>query len=137
MISAVRAGDPAEGDAAEQRISAIRASVSLGTSDEIELRQVAQLTGVSETEADSLHRLVMDLHKALNRLAAAHAEETLAGAHVSGLLPQDRPAVEAFMRGVAATEKLKFSHPGLATTATRTGRGSSDPGRYAGKRRRT
>jgi uncharacterized protein Yka (UPF0111/DUF47 family) len=61
----------------------------------------------------------MDLHKALNRLAAAHAEEVLAGAHVYALLPKDRPAVEAFMRGVAATEKLKFGHPGLATTATR------------------
>jgi uncharacterized protein Yka (UPF0111/DUF47 family) len=63
----------------------------------------------------------MDLHKALNRLAAAHAEETLAGARVSGLLPEDRPAAEAFMRGVHATEKLKFGHPGLATTATRSG----------------
>ena len=37
------------------------------------------------------------------------------------LLPEDRPAIEAFMRGVEATEKLKFGHPGLATTATRTG----------------
>jgi uncharacterized protein Yka (UPF0111/DUF47 family) len=63
----------------------------------------------------------MDLHKALNRLAAAHAEEVLAGAHVSALLPEDRPAVEAFMRGVQATEKLKFGHPGLGTTATRAG----------------
>jgi uncharacterized protein Yka (UPF0111/DUF47 family) len=123
MIRAVRAGDAAEGEEAEQRLTTIRASVSLGTSDEIELRQVVQLTAVSETGADSLHRLVMDLHKALNRLAASHAEETLAGAHASGLLPQDRPAVEAFMRGVTATEKFKFGHPGLATTATRTKRG--------------
>ena len=37
------------------------------------------------------------------------------------LLPEDRPAVEAFMRGVDATKKLKFGHPGLATTATRAG----------------
>jgi len=63
----------------------------------------------------------MDLHKALNRLSAAHAEEVLAGAHVYGLLPEDRPAVEAFMRGVESTRKLKFDHPGLATTATRSG----------------
>ena len=39
----------------------------------------------------------------------------------TALLPEDRPAVEAFMRGVEATEKLKFGHPGLATTATRAG----------------
>ena len=51
----------------------------------------------------------MDLHKALNRLAAAHAEETLAGAHVSGLLPEDRPAVEAFMRGVARDRRSSNS----------------------------
>ena len=63
----------------------------------------------------------MDLHKDLNSLAAAHAEEVLAGAHVYALLPEDRPAIEAFMRGVEATRKLKFSHPGLATTATRAG----------------
>ena len=63
----------------------------------------------------------MDLHKDLNSLAAAHAEEVLAGAHVYALLLEDRPAIEAFMRGVEATRKLKFSHPGLATTATRAG----------------
>jgi hypothetical protein len=45
----------------------------------------------------------MDLHKGLNRLAAEQAEEVLAGAHVYGLLPQDRPAVEAFMRGLQST----------------------------------
>ena len=79
-----------------------------------------RLTGLSGADGDSLHRLVMDLHKALNRLAASHAEETLAGARVSGLLPEDRSTVEAFMRGIHATEKLKFGHPGLATTAART-----------------
>jgi uncharacterized protein Yka (UPF0111/DUF47 family) len=63
----------------------------------------------------------MDLHKALNGLATSHAEEVIAGAHVYALQPQDRPAVEAFMRGVEATRKLKFNHPGLATTATRAG----------------
>jgi uncharacterized protein Yka (UPF0111/DUF47 family) len=45
----------------------------------------------------------------------------IAGAHVCGLLPQDRAAVEAFMRGLIATEKLRFGHPGLATTAVRAG----------------
>ena len=48
-------------------------------------------------------------------------KKTFAGAHVYALLPEDRPAVEAFMRGVEATKKLKFGHPGLATTATRAG----------------
>jgi uncharacterized protein Yka (UPF0111/DUF47 family) len=121
MIRAVKAGDPPQGNKAAERLSAIRALVPFGASDDIELRQIARLTGFSDGDSDSLHRLVMDLHKALNRLAAAHAEEIFAGAHVSALLPEDRPAVEAFMRGVEATAKLKFGHPGLATTATRTG----------------
>ena len=121
MIRAVKAGDPAHGDKAAARLAAIQASVSFGSSDDVELAEIARLTGLSDGDGDSLHRLVMDLHKSLNRLAAAHAEEVLAGAHVYALLPEDRPAVEAFMRGVAATEKLKFGHPGLATTATRAG----------------
>ncbi len=121
MIRAVKAGDPPQGAQAVKRLAAIQTSASLGSSDAVELTEIAKLTGLSEGNGDSLHRLVMDLHKALNRLAAAHAEEVLAGAHVCGLLPQDRPAVEAFMRGVAATEKLRFGHPGLATTATRAG----------------
>jgi uncharacterized protein Yka (UPF0111/DUF47 family) len=119
MIGAVKAGDAAGGDAAFERLSAIRRAVTLGSSDAIELQQIAKLTGVSEDAGDSLHRLIMDLHKSLNRLAAEHAEEVVAGAHVYGLLPEDRPTVEAFMRGVESTHGLKFSHPGLATTAMR------------------
>ncbi|HMK69358.1 MAG TPA: hypothetical protein VK442_00155, partial [Xanthobacteraceae bacterium] len=119
MIRAAKAGDPAQGDKAAARLAAIQAATSLGASDDVALAEVAALTALAEGGGDSLHRLVMDLHKALNQLAAAHAEETLAGAQVYALLPQDRPAVEAFMRGVEATRKLKFNHPGLATTATR------------------
>jgi hypothetical protein len=119
MIRAVKAGDAAGGDAAFERLSAIRRAVTLGSSDAVELQQIAKLTGVSEDAGDSLHRLIMDLHKSLNRLAAEHAEEVVAGAHVYGLLPEDRPMVEAFMRGVESTRGLKFGHPGLATTAMR------------------
>ena len=120
MIHAVRAGDKDQADQAEKRLSTIRALTPIGSSDDVELRQITQLTGLGGDD-DGFHRLVMDLHKALNRLAATYAQETLAGAHVYGLLPDDRPAIEAFMRGLEATKKLKFGHPGLATTATRTG----------------
>jgi uncharacterized protein Yka (UPF0111/DUF47 family) len=121
MTRAVKAGDPAQGDQAVERLTAIQAAVSFGSSDDITPTEIAKLTGLSDGSGDSLHRLVMDLHKGLNRLAAAHAEEVLAGAHAYALRPEDRPAVEAFMRGVEATEKLRFGHPGLATTATRAG----------------
>lgn len=124
MVRAVKAGDAAQGDSVLKRLSAIRGSASLGSSDDIELAQIARLTGLADRDGDSLHRLIMDLHKDLNSLAAAHAEEVLAGAHVYALLPEDRSAIEAFMRGVEATRKLKFSHPVLRRRQHGQARGS-------------
>jgi uncharacterized protein Yka (UPF0111/DUF47 family) len=121
MIRAVKAGDKAEGTAALERLSAIKAANEPESVDTLTLARIAALTGVSGGDDAQLHRLVMDLHKRLNGLALTHAEEVLAGAHVYGLLPEDRSAIEAFMRGVNSTRKLKFSHPGLATTAMRSG----------------
>jgi len=121
MAQAVKAGNPVQGGEGLQRLSALAGSAPPAANDEIELSHIAKLTAIGAADGDGLHRLVMDLHKALNGLAASHAEEAIAGAHVYGLLPQDRAPVEAFMRGVAATAKLKFGHPGLATTATRSG----------------
>lgn len=121
MVRALEAGDASEGMAARQRLSAIETEGSLGTLDEIAPAEITKLTGISEGGRDSLHRLVMDLHKALNRLAAGCAEEVVAGAHVYGLLPNDRPSIEAFMRGVESTRPLKFDHPGLDTIAVRSG----------------
>src|SRR5262245_15428085 len=119
MMEAVKSGDAAQDDVLNERLSALKTDDAPAPSDTAERAEIARLTGLSD--GDSVHRLVMDLHKALNRLAAAHAEEVVAGAHVYGLLPEDRPAVEAFMRGLESTRKLKFDHPGLATTASRSG----------------
>ena len=122
MAGAVRAGDVAGGDRAFARLAAIKQTVPPSDpNDSVAVDHIGRLTAISDTDADGLHRLVMDLHKALNALAASHAEETIGGAHVYGLLPEDRSAVAAFMRGVDATRKLKFGHPGLATTAARAG----------------
>jgi uncharacterized protein Yka (UPF0111/DUF47 family) len=121
MIEAVRAGSPSDGHAAADRLSSITANGPLAAADEIASARVAELTGISNAGGDSLHRLVMDLHKALNRLAAGCAEEVVDGAHAYGLLPDDRTAVAEFMRGVNRTRALKFDHPGLDTTATRAG----------------
>jgi uncharacterized protein Yka (UPF0111/DUF47 family) len=120
MIRAVGAGAPSEGEAAEARLSAIKATGPFANGDEIQAADIAQLTGLSGGD-DSLHLLVMDMHKALNRLAKACAEETVAGAHAFGLAGDDRPAVAAFMHGLDETGGLKFHHPGLDTTATRSG----------------
>jgi uncharacterized protein Yka (UPF0111/DUF47 family) len=75
-----------------------------------------------EFDADSFHLLVMDLHKQLNRLAASLSSEEIGGAHVWQLQADDRPHVEAFMRGLNRTAPLKFDHPGLDTAATRDGK---------------
>ena len=70
---------------------------------------------------DSVHLLVMDLHKALNGVAAAAAVEEIDGAHVYGLDDAGRARVRAFMGGLNRTARLAFGHPGLETTAGRVG----------------
>jgi uncharacterized protein Yka (UPF0111/DUF47 family) len=70
---------------------------------------------------DSLHLLVMDLHKQINHLAAALASEVIAGAHVWQIQESDRTLISAFMSGLNRTAPLKFDHPGLDTAATRDG----------------
>jgi uncharacterized protein Yka (UPF0111/DUF47 family) len=120
MARAVETGDAARGERAFERLAALQRSLPVEGGDSIDPPQIARLTTVSGADADSLHRLIMDLHKMLNELAARCAEAIVAGAHVYGLLPEDCQAVEAFMRGVNSTSRLKFDHPGLATTAART-----------------
>ena len=119
MVAAVTAADEAAGSAAVNRLSALRARFS-AEYDEIEVARITELSALPDG-ADSLHRLLMDLHKALNRLSATCAEEDVAGAHAHGLLPEDRSIIKVFMRGVDRTRDLKFGHPGLDTTVARSG----------------
>jgi uncharacterized protein Yka (UPF0111/DUF47 family) len=121
MIRAVDAGTPDEGTKANARLETIRSAGLLEAASDIEIARIARLTGVTDAGGDSLHRLVMDLHKQLNKLAASCSEEALDGAHVFGLHGEDRAAVAAFMKGLNATRGLKFNHPGLDTMATRAG----------------
>jgi pyruvate, orthophosphate dikinase len=72
-------------------------------------------------EQDSLHLVVMDAHRELNQLQARIATEIIDGARVHDLGSGDGTLVRAFMRGIHATERLRFDHPGLGTTATRIG----------------
>ena len=108
MIRAAKAGEPPAGEAMSARLSAIQASGLLETSNEIEASRIAKLTGVAEDGVDSLHRLVMDLHKVLNRLAAGCAEEIVAGAHAFGLRPDDHRSVESFMRGTRGDPRTEI-----------------------------
>lgn len=89
--------------------------------DRLTDRQIHDLTHGHRGEGDSLHLLVMDLHKKINKVCGDLASEVIAGANVWDLLPQDSLRVEAFMRGLNRTSILKFDHPGLDTAATRDG----------------
>ena len=89
--------------------------------DRLNDQQIEDLTRGRRGEGDSLHLLVMDLHKMINKLSGELASEVIAGANVWELQPQDRPRVAAFMRGLNRTSILKFDHPGLDTAATRDG----------------
>jgi len=82
---------------------------------------LAALTGGKRDGDDTFHILVMDLHKALNHMAADFADESIDGAHVWQIDADDRPRIAAFMTGVNRTKACKFDHPGLETAATRDG----------------
>ncbi|HWU26028.1 MAG TPA: hypothetical protein VN154_06450 [Rhizomicrobium sp.] len=101
----------------EQRFREFAAVVD----DLVPLGLISAFANPAREGKDSFHALVMDLHKALNAIASAVAEEDICGARVYHLIDADRPRVTAFMRGVNRTAALKFDHPGLATTATRDG----------------
>jgi uncharacterized protein Yka (UPF0111/DUF47 family) len=89
--------------------------------EQLDKSQMRSLTHGKRDDSDSLHILIMDLHKQINHLAAELASEVIAGAHVWQLHDGDRPLVNAFMRGLNRTAPLKFDHPGLDTAATRDG----------------
>lgn len=80
--------------------------------------EIDSMTSGNRDAGDSLHLVVMDAHRAINRLQTETATETLAGAHVHGLSVPSRSLVTAFMDGLNRTAPLKFNHPGLGTTAT-------------------
>jgi hypothetical protein len=92
-----------------------------GWSDEgLSVGDVDMLTRPSGDE-DTVHQIVMDLHRELNQLQASIAQESIDGAKAYGLTDADRALVRAFMSGLNQTAPLKGDHPGLATTTTRSG----------------
>jgi uncharacterized protein Yka (UPF0111/DUF47 family) len=106
---------------AKQRLELLLKQLPKSESDTIEGRIIDQITRADRSKGDSLHRLVMDLHKQLNALQVGLAEELIDGAATYGLGKGDDALVRAFMAGLNRTAPLKFNHPGLGTTATRFG----------------
>jgi uncharacterized protein Yka (UPF0111/DUF47 family) len=126
MIAPLRAaaGIAPDGAAAAEgydcRLDALVAQAPLPVDGAVPADYIASMTRADRT-ADSLHVLIMDLHKALNGLQSRIAEDTVESARVYQIAPGDRERIAAFMQGLNRTAPLKFNHPGLGTTATRIG----------------
>jgi CHAD domain-containing protein/uncharacterized protein Yka (UPF0111/DUF47 family) len=105
----------------EERVHLLLSQAPSLGEDRISGDYLNRLTSGQRDAGDSLHLVVMDLHKELNRLQQRLATETIGGARVYGVREDDRPLIAAFMTGVNQTRELKFGHPGLGTTATRGG----------------
>ena len=116
-----------EGDGADaafaERVTHWHAELNALSGPVLAAAQIEALTHGQRARGDSLHIMVMDLHKALNRLAAGLSTDRIDGAHCWQLAgdDSDRPRIAAFMRGLNRTAPLKFDHPGLDTAATRDG----------------
>jgi hypothetical protein len=102
-----------------QRLDALLPVLENPEEDLIEDQRIREITRAGKDGRDSVHQLVMDLHKRLNAMRAELAEERLDGAAVYRIGKSDRPLIAAFMAGLPRTAPLKFDHPGLDTTATR------------------
>jgi len=121
MVEPLKSGDPHAAKGFSERIQAVDGELSSLADDVVPRSLIGSITSARREGGDTAHRLVMDLHRAINRLSAKTAVETLAGASVHGLEASDRPKVEAFMRGLNRTRFLAFGHPGLGTSATHSG----------------
>jgi len=119
MLAPLQAGQDARAADFTARFDELTGQIRTLEEDRIEGSRIESMTSGNRRGGDSLHLLVMDLHKALNQLQAGIAGASIDGAHVYGIEAEDRALVQAFMRGVNRTAPLKFDHPGLATTATR------------------
>jgi hypothetical protein len=121
MLAPLQAAQEAASRPLAERAAALKEAIPAAEGDQIDLGEIDRLTSASRGERDSVHLLVMDLHKAINRLAADTAVENLDGARVHSLGERDRRSVRAFMRGLNRTAPLAFGHPGLGTTAVQAG----------------
>jgi len=123
MISAVRAAgsEYAESQAEFSRRLAALVQGHQVEDDLVDGQFLSSLTSADREREDSVHLVVMDLHKAINALQARLYQESVDGARVYGMEDHDRELVRAFMSGVNRTAGLKFDHPGLETSATRRG----------------
>jgi uncharacterized protein Yka (UPF0111/DUF47 family) len=120
MLEPVQRAVPAEADKFTVRIAALWSAIG-HEQQSVDKEKLRLISSGDRERADSLHLVVMDLHKALNSMQADLAPETIEGAKVYGIEDRDRRLITAFMEGLNRTAYMKLDHPGLSTTATRVG----------------
>jgi uncharacterized protein Yka (UPF0111/DUF47 family) len=121
MIVPLKTARLPQAPAFQSRLDALTKTPWYAEDESITGGTITRLASADASRGDSVHQLIMDLHKALNALQAGIATESVGGAAAYGLTAAERPLVTAFMKGVDSTRALKFDHPGLASTATRAG----------------
>ena len=119
MLEPLKAAEVPEAGAFSARLQML--TKPLAGDDILAAEELHAITSGNRDTGDSLHLLVMDMHRALNALQASLAGETIDGCRAYGITDADRALVAAFMAGVNRTAPLKFDHPGLSATATRVG----------------
>ncbi|MEW6119598.1 MAG: hypothetical protein AB1593_05885 [Pseudomonadota bacterium] len=119
MLEPLQVAATPDSAAFAERYAAFPAADAEG--DELAADAILKLTSGDRGGGDSLHLLVMDMHKALNALQASLASETIEGCRAYGIRDTDHALIAAFMEGLNRTAPLKFDHPGLSATATRVG----------------
>jgi len=119
MIAPFAAAQKAEDRLYRQRLQRLSPQLRCGSGSGITSGEIAAMTAAASDHGDSVHQLIMDMHKGLNRLQAEIATDDVDGALTYGLRAGERSLVTAFMKGVKRTRQLKFDHPGLDTTASR------------------
>ncbi|MGE5192531.1 MAG: CHAD domain-containing protein, partial [Deltaproteobacteria bacterium] len=105
----------------EQRLTDLLAETPSPAANQATGDFIDRIVSVAHNGDETFHRLVMDLHKDLNRIQQEIAGESIDQARVYAVTEPDRRLIAAFMSGVNQTRALKFDHPGLETTATRAG----------------
>ncbi len=121
MLAPLKAADAEAVRPFEDRRAALVAGLPVAENDTLAVPDIDAMTAARRSGADSIHLLLMDLHKAINRLAAETAVESIDGARVHHVNDEDRACIKAFMAGLNRTAGLAFGHPGLGTTAVRVG----------------
>ena len=100
------------------------------TDDIVEDAVLAALTSARRDGPDSDHLLIMDLHRAINRLAAETAAETVDGARAHGPATTRSPLRQGLHARPQSHPPSRVRPPGPRNYRRPTGRAAHDPERH-------